>query len=161
MMIECFEPIIDNNTKVLILGSMPGKESLLKDEYYGNNRNHFWKILFMLFDEEYSEDYNVKISLIKNHNVGLWDVIHRCERKSSLDSDIRKAEINNFDKFFKENKGIKYIYINGGKAYDLFMKKVDKNIVSDKKIVRLESTSPARAIPFQNKLDNWKQIINL
>ena len=58
--IESFAPIIDNNTKILILGSIPGKQSLEKQEYYANPRNTFWKILFSLHNENIEETFQVK-----------------------------------------------------------------------------------------------------
>ena len=36
---KSFLPIIDKETKILILGSLPGKKSLELREYYGHPRN--------------------------------------------------------------------------------------------------------------------------
>lgn len=79
-MIKGFEPIIDDNCEVLILGTMPGSESLRKQEYYAYERNQFWKIVFSLFGEEYTESYeDKKIFLLKNH-IAVWDVLQSCDR---------------------------------------------------------------------------------
>lgn len=45
------DPIIDTNTKVSVLGSMPGEESLKKRQYYAHPRNQFWKIIHSIFDK--------------------------------------------------------------------------------------------------------------
>lgn len=157
MIIHGFEPIVNKDSRMLILGSMPGKESLIREEYYGNRRNSFWKIAFDLFDEEYNDSYEEKLNLLKKYNIALWDVIYECERKSSLDSDIRRAKLNDFNDFFK-SYNIDYVFINGGKAYDLFTKKLDASLIEDKHIYKLDSTSPARAIPYKDKLANWSVI---
>ncbi len=47
-MVEGFEPIIDKNCEVLILGTMPGVESLRKQGFFGNKQNQFWNIVFSL-----------------------------------------------------------------------------------------------------------------
>lgn len=157
MLVRSFEPIVNDKSRILILGSMPGKESLIRNEYYGNRRNSFWKLMFDMFGLEYVDEYDKKIQLIQDNNIALWDVIYECERKSSLDSDIRKAILNDFNSFFAQHD-IKYIFINGGKAFDLFTKKLDEGILTDRRIARLESTSPARAIPYKEKLKSWMQV---
>lgn len=158
MLIHSFKPIIYDDSGILILGSMPGKESLIKSEYYGNNRNQFWKLIFEMFDTPYSGVYEDKLELLRANNIAIWDVIESCERKSSLDSDIRRAEINDFRGLLNKFKNIRYIFINGGKAYDLFTKKVDKELLDGIEVMRLESTSPARAIPYVKKYENWKKV---
>ncbi len=50
--IEGFKPVADQSAVILILGSMPSEESLRRQQYYGNPRNHFWPILFALYDQE-------------------------------------------------------------------------------------------------------------
>ena len=47
-----FDPIVNKDCKVLILGTMPSEESLRKQERYGHRSNQFWRIIFTLFGEE-------------------------------------------------------------------------------------------------------------
>lgn len=51
---SALHPLTDNSTRILILGTMPGDQSIAKQQYYGNKGNHFWKIIFTIFNENYS-----------------------------------------------------------------------------------------------------------
>ena len=70
-----FPPVLPKEPAVLILGSMPGVKSLEKQQYYGNPRNHFWNILFTLFNEPSVENYENKLAFCKKHRIALWDTI--------------------------------------------------------------------------------------
>lgn len=84
-------PIVDSSTRVLIVGSMPGKQSLEKQQYYGNPRNHFWPIMGELLQIAIPNDYTERIALLKNNAIGLWDTIATCEREGSL--EIGRAHV--------------------------------------------------------------------
>jgi hypoxanthine-DNA glycosylase len=84
-----FAPIADKDSKVLLLGTMPGQRSLKLQQYYGHKRNHFWKIIFHLFDKPFTDDYERKIELLLSNKIALWDVLQTCEGKGSLDSNIK------------------------------------------------------------------------
>ena len=87
--INSFPPIADEHSEILILGSVPGVKSLEMQQYYAHPQNQFWKILFHIFGEEFSTDYPQRIDLLKRYNIALWDVIESCERKGSLDTEIK------------------------------------------------------------------------
>ena len=87
--ISSFPPIINNESKILILGSIPGIKSLEMQQYYAHPQNKFWKIIFDLFSEDFTTDYSERIKILEKYHVALWDVIDTCERKGSLDSEIR------------------------------------------------------------------------
>ena len=95
-------PVVGDAPKVLILGSMPSVESLRKQEYYGNKRNHFWKIIFQLFDSHEQLEYEAKIAFLKEKNIALWDVLYSCHREGSLDSNIKDEEPNKIEVFAEE-----------------------------------------------------------
>ena len=160
--INSFEPIIDSKSRILILGSMPGQESLNRKEYYAHPRNQLWKIVFALFDMPVEENYEKKKLFIKIKGIALWDVIDNCYREgSSLDSAIRGAEVNDFKGLFKVFPNIKHIVFNGTKAFETFRKKVGFNDFSHISFKQLISTSPARAMVFEKKFDDWKIIRDL
>ncbi|NLC30680.1 MAG: DNA-deoxyinosine glycosylase [Candidatus Moranbacteria bacterium] len=155
------KPIVDQNSRILILGSMPGEESLKKKEYYGFKHNHFWEILFRLFHEKTREDYEEKKIFVLNHNIAIWDVIKNCEREGSLDSNIKNPQVNDFDAFFKDYPNIERIYFNGKAAENLFKKFVLKQIAPmNKQFISLPSTSPANTIGIEKKILQWAQLVS-
>ena len=91
--ISSFPPIIDKESKILILGSIPGVKSLEMQQYYAHPQNKLWKIICEIFNEEFTTDYTERIKILEKYHVALWDVIDTCERKGSLDSEIRNEEI--------------------------------------------------------------------
>lgn len=152
-------PIIDKNTKLLVLGSMPGEKSLENQQYYAHPRNQFWPLIFRMFDHPMVEDYQTRVSLLLKNRLGVWDVIQECNREGSLDADIMNETANDFESLFKQYPGITHVVFNGAKAYDTFRKKVGfsfENIVFHK----LGSTSPAHAIPFEKRLRDWAFILD-
>jgi G:T/U mismatch-specific DNA glycosylase len=156
--ISSFPPIIDHASKILILGSIPGVKSLEKQQYYAHPQNAFWKIIFTLFNEDFTEDYSQKLRILKKHHIALWDVIDSCERKGSLDSEIRNEEANQIAELLEEHPDIKAIFCNGGKSYKNLQKILGKNFRIP--VYLLPSTSPLHTISLERKLDEWKKIKN-
>ncbi|MFB4167008.1 DNA-deoxyinosine glycosylase [Virgibacillus sp. JSM 102003] len=154
-----FAPVLPANPKVLILGSMPGGISLEKEEYYGNPRNHFWDILFELFDQEPTSDYDEKITFVKHKQLALWDTIGHCYREGSLDANIVDEKPNDIIGLLNQYPGICLIACNGGRSYETFKKNFT---VSGVDVIKLPSTSP---IPgrytktFKGKVEEWKKIL--
>lgn len=156
-MIKGFMPVIDYKCKILVLGSMPGVESLRKQEYYGYSRNQFWKIMFGLFGQQQAEDYEKKKAFLLEKHIALWDVIESCDREGSSDSNIKNAKINDFQTLFEDYTNIRKIYFNGKTAEKLFNSFVSRNIQIQKfELFSLPSTSPANAIAYESKLEQWK-----
>lgn len=155
--IYSFEPIADRNSRILILGSIPGSASLIKRQYYGHERNGFWKVIYSLFEEDYEDDYGKRKMFLLSHDIALWDVIKSCEREGSLDSNIRNPEVNDFKEFFKEHPNIKKVFFNGQKAFALF-KKTEGFQFEGISFTRLKSTSPANAVRLSEKLEDWRKV---
>lgn len=160
--ITSLAPIIDERSRILILGSIPGVQSLAKQEYYGNPRNHFWPILYTLFDREVEADYADRIRFIQQRGIALWDVIRTCNRKGSLDANIQQAVLNPIPELLQDYPAIRWIGLNGTKAYTLFHKHVAPRL-KGVTYHKLPSTSP---IPGKNvkrleeKLQDWSIIID-
>ena len=55
-------PIVNADSRVLVLGSMPGKQSLENSRYYDYPQNRFWKIIFRLAEQEFCADYEVVVT---------------------------------------------------------------------------------------------------
>ena len=157
-MINSFEPVANENTKILILGTIPGLASLKKQEYYGNPRNHFWQIIYSFYNEEYSTiDFKDKIEFLLFHNLGLWDVLKNCERQGSLDVAIKNQTENDFESFFKKNKNIEVIIFNGKESHRFFFKKYGQ--IQGITYHIMPSTSPANTMTFINKLNLWSKAL--
>lgn len=157
MKVYSFSSISNKDAKVLVLGTMPGVQSLVLNQYYGNSRNAFWKLLFTILKEPFSLDYEIRKKLVLDNRIAIWDVLQACVRDGSLDSAIEKEVPNDFKNFFETHPDIDYILFNGQKAAKYFKQYVT---VSNKyKLVTLPSTSPANAgISFEQKLNEWQII---
>ncbi|WP_085992858.1 DNA-deoxyinosine glycosylase [Oceanobacillus senegalensis] len=160
--IYSFPPVLPDVPKVLILGSMPSVQSIEKKQYYGNPRNHFWPILFELFQEDPIEDYGRKVEFIKKHKIALWDSIGACFREGSLDADIKEDVPNDIVGLIKAHPSIRLIACNGTKSYETFRKNFDMHELLHVHVKKLPSTSP---IPgrynksFAEKVEAWSVIL--
>ena len=159
-----FPPIAEKTATVLILGSMPGEESLRKNEYYGHPGNAFWKIMAELFKFDPTIRYEERINILLKNKIALWDVLRFCERKGSLDSNIKNKTIveNDFDSFFKKYSNISDVYFNGVKAEQEYFKRVLHTLSGIKQNINyygLPSTSPAMTqMSFKAKMLEWSKI---
>lgn len=155
-MLKGFNYIANNNCEILILGTFPGEQSRKKSEYYGNNRNQFWKILYNIFNEEYSNSisYNEKIEFILRHNIAIWDTVHKCITYGSLDNKIKEPIFNDIETFLSKHKSIKKVYCNGKTAYN-FLNKQKLDI----EVQVLPSSSPTNTMKYETKLLIWKESI--
>ncbi|WP_300675597.1 DNA-deoxyinosine glycosylase [Soonwooa sp.] len=154
--ISSFPPVVYRDSEILILGSIPGVKSLEMQEYYAHPQNKFWTIIFELFNEEFTKDYQQKLKILNKHKIALWDVIDSCERKGSLDSEIKNEVGNDVLKLLKDYPNLKVIFCNGQKSYKNLIKTFGKDI--EIPIVGLPSTSPLHTIPLHEKLEVWQQI---
>lgn len=155
---KAFSPFVNSNSKILILGTMPGEKSLELQEYYGNKGNSFWKLLFKLFDQPLPETFTEKKQLLIENDIALWDVLEFCERTGSLDSNIKNEVPNDFKSFYKEYPNLKHVFFsskNASKYYDKYIGR--RNDIS---YTVLPSPSGANASKsFLQKLEEWKAIV--
>ena len=86
-----FPPIADADARVLVLGSLPGRMSLEKQQYYAQPYNAFWKIMGQLFGAAPELPYERRLEELRKHGVAVWDVLAAGERSGSLDSAIVAA----------------------------------------------------------------------
>lgn len=160
-MLRSFAAVTDDNTEILTVGTMPGTASLAAGEYYAHKRNHFWPIIFALFNGGRTlTSYEEKIALLLSHKIGLWDSLEYCDRQGSLDKDIRRERPNNFKVLFQSRPKIKRVVFNGLAARNYFLK---YNDVSDgREYVLMPSTSPANASKsFEDKLLLWRRALDI
>lgn len=147
-MSECkgFVPVAAADSRLLILGSMPGTRSLALRQYYGHPQNRFWPLIAQLLDyTDKPTEYEDKIQMLLSHKIALWDVLSYCRREGSLDSDIRSERPNDLAAFLKEHPQINIICCNGAKAAGIFKKYIQNFDLQDISVYYLPSTSPANA----------------
>ena len=149
-----FEPIFDENSKILILGSMPSEQSRKANIYYGNPKNRFWKILSIILNVPFPKTNQDKINLIKEHNIALWDVLKSCDIRGASDSSIKFPVVNDFSIITNKAK-IQAIFTLGKTATNLYKKHTGQNSIY------LPSTSPANCVISESLLiKEFSQILN-
>ncbi len=122
MELHSFPPCLDKNTTILILGSFPSIESRKQGFYYMHPQNRFYKVLSALFNCDFvNASIDDKKRLLSEYHIGLYDVIEACNIIGSADATIKEPIISPIRKFV-EKYPIKKIFLNGRKAYDLFIK---------------------------------------
>ena len=158
MICRSFEPIYTPQARILIVGSMPSVKSLEQAQYYAHPRNAFWRILFDIFSEPLTLDYERKKALIREHGLALWDTAAICEREGSLDSDMHDVVYNDFSTLYEVCTDIRTVLCNGATAHSLFLK---SGYAGERRVVRMPSTSPAYTLPYEKKLALWKKELEI
>jgi TDG/mug DNA glycosylase family protein len=158
-----FSSTVDPDTRVLVLGTLPGQVSLQHQQYYAQPKNAFWKIMGALVGAGLDLTYDARIQRLKDHGIALWDVCASARRPGTLDASIvgHTVVANSFDQLFDAHPGIGMVCFNGAKAEALYRRHVVPNLTSGRNIayVTLPSTSPANAgMPFAEKLARWSVI---
>jgi hypoxanthine-DNA glycosylase len=161
----CLDPVVTDASRVLILGTLPGDESLRMQQYYANSRNQFWSILGAAFDVVIGTSYSERIKFLHSRGLALWDVPSGAERQGSLDARIKNGEANDFSTFFVKYPNLLTVVFNSGKAEILFKRIVHNTLpresVGALQFIRMPSTSatPGRnVLPFPDKAEQWKAL---
>ena len=150
------EPIYTQETKILILGSAPSEISLKKQQYYGNNGNQFWKIIFDYFQVPFSTDYEERIQLLLNNQIGLWDIYHSFNRIGSLDRSIKEKTINDFRPLL-EQATIKLVIANGKQSANEIL---ENHLFEEKTVIPCISTSGAANGFASERKKRWFEALN-
>ena len=157
---KSFAPIADEDSRILILGSMPGIKSLEQQEYYAHPQNRFWRLLALLLDEAAPQDYAAKQALLHKHHIALWDTLGYCERNGSLDSNIKNEAPNAVVELAGELPHLQAVVCNGGKAGAAFKKYFAQKMPERVQIFYLPSTSPANArLRLEGLAEHWQVIL--
>jgi len=157
-----FPPVAGEDARVLVLGSLPGEESLRRGEYYAKAQNRFWWIMGQVFGAGPELPYAARCARLTQNGIALWDVCAAAERLGSLDSAIVAASVipNDFAAFLTQHSAIRRIAFNGRKAEQLFLRHVLSDLPRELAAlprVTLPSTSPAHAgMPANAKLAAWR-----
>ena len=157
---ESIPLFIDDDSTVLILGSLPSVKSREVGFYYGHPCNRFFKVLSRIFNENEPLSINDRKSLLNKYHIALYDVIYECDICGSSDSSIKNVVPIDIKSILDKYPNIKKICINGNKAKALFNKYL-LPIVSqyEIEIIYLPSTSPANARMGVDELVNKYVVI--
>lgn len=167
-------PIVDERSKVLILGTFPGNDSLKAKQYYNHENNLFWDIIVRIVDKSWPEirmadslDYEERISLLLEHHIALWDILESCEREGNVDSKIYNPKYNDIVDILKRFPNIEKVCFNGSLAHSYFNKYMNETgtLLSNKlKIEEFYSTSPSSQVNSFYILKQWligvSQVLN-
>ncbi|WP_296638263.1 DNA-deoxyinosine glycosylase [Polaribacter sp.] len=152
------DPVLPQNPKVFILVTKPGNLELRKQEYYANNGNSFWKIVYELTGEIFSKNYAQRIDFLKRNHIAIWDVVQFGERINPGAQNVKNEVPNPINEIVEMYPSIKQIIFNGQKAHDLYRKHFTKieGIIYD---VVLSTSLANTRFSFREKLNNWKEKI--
>ena len=64
-----FPPVMDQDSRILILGSFPSVKSREEGFFYGHPRNRFWPMLAGIFGENVPQTIPEKQSLLLRHHL--------------------------------------------------------------------------------------------
>jgi TDG/mug DNA glycosylase family protein len=158
--VHSFAPVANDDARVLILGSMPGRISLERQQYYAHPRNAFWPLMGELFGASPELDYDERLRCLQHRHIAVWDVLKLCTREGSLDSAIVEStiECNDFAALFARCPKIAQVFFNGAKAETTYQRYVAPVLATPQiRFRRLPSTSPAHAsLDHAAKLSAWK-----
>lgn len=152
-----FEPIYNQDSKILILGSFPSVKSRENNFYYGHPQNRFWKVIAKITNQKEPITIEEKKNLLLDNHIAIWDVIASCTIQGSSDSSIKDVVVNDFTDILRDSS-IHTIYVNGNKAYELYHKYAEEK--TGMPAVKLPSTSPANAAWNVDRLyEAWEKLI--
>ena len=152
-----FRPVADARTRLLVLGSLPGEQSLARRQYYANPRNQFWRLIGGVIGADLVPlAYEARLEALLAAGVGLWDSVGAATRRGSLDGSIRSHEANDLAALAGRLPALRAVGFNGGTSAALGRPLLAGR--PDLLLIALPSSSPAYTRPFEEKLAAWKQL---
>lgn len=156
---RCFPPVVDEKTRVLILGSLPGEASLAQQQYYAHKQNKFWALVGDVIERDLvGMDYPARLNTLLDHRIGLWDVVAQARRTGSLDSRIRDHDSNDLITLVDTLPNLATIAFNGGTAARIGTRALGEH-ANRYRLLHLPSSSPAyAAVSYAQKLAEWRAL---
>lgn len=148
-----FPAVIDENTEILILGSLPGDVSIRKHQYYGHPDNDFWRLIGSIIGKDLQGmNYQNRLETLKRNKIGLWDVFKAGKRDGSEDAKIKDEEINQFSMLKEISPNLKLVLFNGKKSGEY--EPILKAMGYETKV--LPSSSGANRRSLKNRKAGWE-----
>jgi hypoxanthine-DNA glycosylase len=158
-------PVVDENFRVVILGTLPGDESLRQQQYYADPSNHFWALVAGVFGTPVDITYEVRLEFLAIRGVALWDVLRYAERSGSTDAAIANPQPNDFSDLFAKFPALRRVAFNGTKAEALWRRHIRTMIdVPHESLITTtlpsSSGTPGRhVLQFDEKLIRWRKFL--
>jgi len=158
-------PVADENSRVLILGTLPGDESLRQQRYYSDPSNLFWSLMSGVFGAPVGDSYSERLEFLASRGVALWDVLQSAERAGSSDSAITNPQPNAFGDFFARFSHLRRVAFNGTKAEALWRTHireaadVPQESLTTKVLPSSSRTPGLHVLPYEEKLVRWKEFL--
>ena len=157
MLEQGLSPIAAPDTRLFILGSLPGVRSLTECRYYAHPTNQFWKLVGSAIRLDLAAmDYPARLEALAAHRIGLWDVIGAARREGSADHRIRDAQANPIAGLKRDFPELNAIAFNGGKAAKDGMRLLSG--IAGVRLIALPSSSAAYTLPLADKARAWAVI---
>lgn len=155
---QCFPPITNDATRLLILGSQPGEASLAQSQYYAHPQNRFWLLLGQVIGEDLpAQPYALRLQTLLRHRIGLWDVVAEARRDGSLDSALRDIRGNDLGALVQSLPDLAAIAFNGKTAARIGRKQLGE-LAARYELIELPSSSPAFTQALPQKLTAWQAL---
>lgn len=151
-------PVADKSTRLFILGSLPGERSLQEQRYYAHPTNQFWRLVGSVIGEELQDrDYEDRLAILRQHGIGLWDVVGAARRQGSGDHAIRDATHNDIGELKRDYPLLRAIGLNGGLATREGVRLLAR--IPGLTLIGLPSSSAANArMAFDRKAAAWAEL---
>ncbi|HEX8216173.1 MAG TPA: DNA-deoxyinosine glycosylase [Allosphingosinicella sp.] len=151
---HCFDPVTRPDTRLLLLGSLPGAMSLATNRYYANPRNQFWRLAGAVIDRDLAAlHYGDRLEALLDAGIGLWDTVAEATREGSLDQAIRLHRASDLEGFAATLPELCAIGFNGSKSAAIGRLQLAGR--PDLTLIDLPSSSPAFTLAFEAKLERW------
>ena len=152
---HCFPPVTRPDTKLLVLGSLPGAVSLARQRYYAHPQNLFWRLIGAVIERDLvSLDYDARLAALLDAGIGLWDTVASATRKGSLDADIRLHAASDLAALVRDLPDLRAIAFNGGTSARIGRRQLGPD--TGLALIDLPASSPAYAsLTFEKKREAW------
>jgi hypoxanthine-DNA glycosylase len=151
-------PVARPDTRLFILGSLPGDASLSARQYYAHPTNQFWRLVGRAIGEDLQPlSYAARLERLAGHRIGLWDVIASAARQGSLDQAIREAAHNRIEHLLHDFAELRAIAFNGSTASAAGRKLIEAP-PPHLALIDLPSSSAANTRTFADKADAWSRL---
>ena len=154
---RCFPPVTRPDTRLLVLGSLPGRVSLERKQYYAHPRNQFWRLMSRVIDRDLaSRSYDERLGTLLDAGVGLWDTVAAATREGSLDSNIRLHSASDLPELVDSLPELRCVAFNG--ATSARIGRAQLAGIGGLALVDLPSSSPAYTLALEAKLESWLKL---